>query len=66
MELNDWRNAIAHDDFDDPARLGGSTVLHLARVKKWRAACNALARSFDEVMRQYLAKLNGSPPWWES
>src|SRR5205823_8276342 len=49
-ELNSWRNAIAHQDFD-PAKLGGTTTLHLARVRQWRSSLNQLARSFDNVMR---------------
>jgi hypothetical protein len=60
--LNDWRNAIAHQDLD-PARLGGTVILRLARVRRWRADCERLARSFDEVMRQHLLALTGTPPW---
>jgi hypothetical protein len=61
-ELNRWRNAIAHQHFD-PARLGGTVVLHLARVRMWRRALNRLARSFDNVMYSYLGTLLGVPPW---
>jgi hypothetical protein len=59
--LNDWRNAIAHQDFD-PMRLGGA-ILRLSRVRRWRAHCERLARSFDEVMRRYLFDLTGTFPW---
>ena len=31
-ELNEWRNAIAHQDFD-PTKLGGHTKLRLSDVK---------------------------------
>jgi hypothetical protein len=48
-ELNNWRNAIVHHDFD-PVSLGGTATLHLAKVRRWRIAINALARSFDEAM----------------
>jgi hypothetical protein len=34
--LNDWRNAIAHQDFSSP-KLGGATALRLAQVEKSRA-----------------------------
>jgi hypothetical protein len=60
-ELNDWRNAIAHQDFD-PTILG-STVLRLQRVREWRNACNQLADCYDQVMRSHLHGLNGISPW---
>jgi hypothetical protein len=60
--LNDWRNAIAHQDFD-PTVLGGTTTLRLQQVRKWRVACHGLAVVFDEVMRQHLQALAGRPPW---
>jgi hypothetical protein len=61
-ELNAWRNAIAHQDFN-PALLGGSVTLPLAKVRGWRSACNGLTAAFDEVLRQYLSALTGSSPW---
>lgn len=61
-ELNSWRNAIAHQDFD-PAKLGGTTTLRLAWVRRWRAVCHRLARAFDEVMRRYLENVSGASPW---
>jgi hypothetical protein len=61
-ELNEWRNAIAHQDFD-PAKLGGTTTLGLAQVRGWRAACHALALSFDAVLRDYILQALGAPPW---
>ena len=60
--LNEWRNAIAHQDFD-PAKLGGTITLHLGQVKRWRVACNALARVFDEVLHGHLEGLIGVAPW---
>src|SRR5438128_3010799 len=61
-ELNRWRNAIAHQDFD-PNRLGGTTVLRLRRVRDWRHACDRLAESFDAVLFARLADLTGNTPW---
>jgi hypothetical protein len=61
-QLNSWRNAIAHQDFD-PAQLGGTTILHLATVRQWRSSLNGLAVSFDNVMRAHLQGLLGAPPW---
>jgi hypothetical protein len=60
-ELNAWRNAIAHQDFD-PAVLG-ATPLHLAQVRVWRRACVGLAKSFDRVMHAHLLAMTGTSPW---
>lgn len=60
-ELNAWRNAIAHQDFD-PAALG-ATILRIQRVREWRSACTQLAHWFDEVMRSHLLAVNGNSPW---
>jgi hypothetical protein len=57
-ELNEWRNAIARQDFD-PARLGGRTALHLGDVQAWRRAVNLRAQDFDEVMRAHLETVVG-------
>ena len=62
QELIDWRNAIAHQDFD-PVALGGVPTLHLARVRTWRSAVHALARYFDQAMYNYLEALLGGAPW---
>jgi hypothetical protein len=55
-ELNKWRNAISHQDFD-PAKLGGTIALHLRTVRAWRRALDRLALSFDSVMASYLQTL---------
>ena len=59
--LNNWRNAITHQDFA-PALLG-ATVLRVQRVRGWRSDCDQLAIAFDEVMRSYLQTINGVSPW---
>jgi hypothetical protein len=61
-ELNVWRNAIAHQDFD-PAKLGGRTTLTLEHVRRWRGACSALASEFDQVMHALIRNTTGSSPW---
>ncbi len=61
-ELNNWRNAIGHQDFD-PAKLGGRTALRLQDVNGWRRACDQLVRAFDTVIRAHWKALMGSPPW---
>jgi hypothetical protein len=60
--LNEWRNAIAHQDLD-PARLGGTITLRLAAVQRWRRVCRVLARSIDDVMRVYIQGTIGTAPW---
>jgi hypothetical protein len=49
-ELNDWRNAIAHQDFPASMLKGGRPNLTLAQVQTWRKACDGLARSFVDVL----------------
>ena len=61
-ELNTWRNAIAHQDFRDPA-LAAKSRVSLEQVRRWRSACNALAVEFDRVMKLYLGRFFGSDPW---
>lgn len=61
-EMNRWRNAVAHQDFD-PAVLGGRTSLQLRQVLKWRQVCNALTKAFDDVLNQYLQNTVGAAPW---
>jgi len=61
-EMNGWRNAIAHQDFD-PAKLKSRTVLRLRQVQYWRNACTKLALAFDDVMRSHLHQVNGIYPW---
>jgi len=61
-ELNDWRNAIAHHDFD-PEKLGGKKTLTLERIRRFRSVCNALATDFDRVMARHLETVTGSNPW---
>jgi hypothetical protein len=60
--LNDWRNAIAHQDFGSP-RLGGATRLRLATVRQWRVSCGRLAEAMDGVLRSHLQTLTGVSPW---
>lgn len=61
VELNEWRNAIAHHDFD-PTKLGGTTVA-LATVRRWRAACNGLSTTLDAVVGAQIQSLVGAAPW---
>ena len=58
-ELNQWRNAIAHQDFTNL----DATTLQLQAVRKWRKACNRLAEAFDDVMRRHIQSIIGTAPW---
>ena len=60
--LNDWRNAIAHQDFD-PDKLGGTVVLRLNRVRQWRSLLNRMARVMDAMLARHLQTLLGVCPW---
>jgi hypothetical protein len=60
--LNEWRNAIVHQDFTS-TRLGGIINLRITQVRRWRASCRRLARAFDEVMCGHLLALTGVSPW---
>ena len=60
--LNEWRNAIAHQDFD-PAKLGGRTAVRLSDVKHWRRTCEDLATDLDFVVGAHVATITGASPW---
>jgi len=61
-DLNDWRNAIAHQHFD-PAQLGGTINLRLATVRSWRKACTQLAGEFDAVVGNHVVDITGTVSW---
>jgi hypothetical protein len=58
-QLNNWRNAIAHQDFSGV----GHRYLRLPEVRLWRSACTGLARRFDQVMRDHLQRITQVWPW---
>lgn len=60
-ELNQWRNAIAHEAFDSAVL--GSVSLRLEQVRAWRQACHQLALTFDAVLYNFLQNLTATPPW---
>jgi hypothetical protein len=62
-ELNEWRNAIAHQDFAPAMLRGGRPALQLAQVQGWRKACDGLAQSFDEDLQAYIQVKTGIAPW---
>jgi len=62
-EMNEWRNAIAHQDFAASMLKAGRPNLTLAQVQTWRKACDGLARSFDDVLHGHLQTMTGAVPW---
>ncbi len=60
-ELNRWRNAIAHQDFN-PVRMGAAT-LRLSTVRRWRGACNGLAGDMALVVGTHLRTILGVTSW---
>jgi hypothetical protein len=58
-ELNEWRNAIAHQDF---TRIG-NVAIQLQQVRRYRGSCEALIGTFDKVMESHLTSQLGVAPW---
>ena len=61
-DLNTWRYAIAHQDFD-PTALGGTMTLQLSQVRRWRQACTKLAAAFDSIISNHILQVTGTLPW---
>ena len=66
-QLNIWRNAIAHQDFDFSRHqmdvLAGMTRLGLDQVRIFRSCCDQLAVTFDRVLARHLESIVGGRPW---
>jgi hypothetical protein len=60
--LNYWRNAVAHQKASPPPP-GVPAVLVLADIQAWRASCNGLANSLDDIMLRELLRILGVAPW---
>jgi hypothetical protein len=58
--LNAWRNAIAHQDWQ---QVGGNPALLLKTVQGWRSACCGLAESFDTAVAKHLTNLADIKRW---
>jgi hypothetical protein len=61
-QLNEWRNAIAHNNYD-PTALGATIELRIGRVRQWRRVCGDLANLFDTVMATNIEFMTGVRPW---
>lgn len=62
-QMNQWRNAIAHNDFAAAMLRSGRLILSRADVERWRKACDGLARWFDRILRDHLRAITGTNPW---
>lgn len=60
--LNYWRNHVAHQKATPPPP-GVPAVLVLADIQSWRAACDGLATSLDDIMKVELTRILGTAPW---
>lgn len=65
--LNIWRNAIVHLDFTlKPGReklVRGTSPDSVRDVRRFRQACDALAREIDRVVRAHVSGVVGGAPW---
>ncbi len=65
--LNVWRNAIVHLDFTlKPGReklVRGTSPDSARDVRRFRRACDALAREIDRIVRAYVSGVVGGDPW---
>ncbi|MBL8941085.1 MAG: hypothetical protein JNM69_41460 [Archangium sp.] len=66
-QLNLWRNAIAHNNFEQYRsrinELDGRLRPRLAEAQKCRAAVDQLATQLSESVAAYLGQLVGTAPW---
>jgi hypothetical protein len=62
-QMNRWRNAIAHNAFEAWMLRSGRPALSRADVRRWRKACDGLARWFDRIIRDRLRAVTGTNPW---
>jgi hypothetical protein len=60
--LNYWRNHVAHQKATPPPA-GVPAVLTLADIQAWRASCDGLATSLDNILRGELTRILGAAPW---
>jgi hypothetical protein len=60
--LNYWRNHVAHQKATPPPQ-GVPAVLTLADVQAWRASCDGLATTLDDIMKEELRRILGAAPW---
>ena len=62
-EMMEWRNAIAHQDFNKPS-LRGRTRIVLSTVRRYRNACGLLATDFDRGVLDHIHVVAGPGAGW--
>jgi hypothetical protein len=66
-QMNLWRNAIAHNNFDQYRprikELDGHLKPRLAEVSRCRNACRQLAVQIEAAVASFLTQVVGSVPW---
>lgn len=66
-QMNLWRNAIAHNNFEQHQvridKLDGHLRPRLAEVERCRTACEQLAVQFEAAVAAFLTQVVGAPPW---
>ncbi len=66
-QMNLWRNAIAHDNFEQNQvridKLDGHLRPRLAEVKRCRNACRQLAVTIEAAVAMFLTQVVGRAPW---
>jgi len=66
-QMNMWRNAIAHDSFEQYqskiAQLDNRLRPRLIEGRKCRAACNLLAAQMTSAVGTFLQQVVGKAPW---
>ncbi len=65
-QLNAWRNAVVHEDFNfnqEDQQAVKDTKPMLRFVRAWRKNCDELALEFDKVVRAYTSAVVGGPRW---
>ncbi|MHB8878630.1 MAG: hypothetical protein ACYC8T_33440 [Myxococcaceae bacterium] len=66
-QMNMWRNAIAHNNFEQNQtrvdKLDGQLRPRLIEGARCRDACRRLAVQMEAAVSSFLARVVGSPPW---
>lgn len=60
--LNSWRNRAAHQG-TGPLSPGAPVALTHPTVQGWRASCDGLAITLNDIMHDELLRIMGAAPW---
>lgn len=65
-QLNTWRNAVVHEDFDfnqEEQQVVKGTRPQIKYVRQWRRNCDQLTEQFDAIVRAHTTGVVGGPRW---